>query len=188
MQSEINDLNKEIRRLKKLAYKDHLTGLLNRRGFEESIMPAISQFSSGLEKLPERKGFIVKSISLILIDIDNFKDLNDKYGHPGGDEVLKHLATLLRVNFRKSDIIGRWGGEEMIIGMIGADASSATKAAEKLQALIRSDNFKPRYAFSAGVSSASEQVKEFKTLYEMADNALYEAKNTGKNKVVTSTI
>lgn len=187
MKEEIEALKKEVAKLKRLAYRDHLTGLLNRRGFEDSIRPLIVQYNSSNNKnLAPRRGFIIKSISLVLIDIDNFKDLNDKYGHPEGDLVLQHLAKEITKNFRKSDLVGRWGGEEMIVAMIGASTDSAVENTEKLQQIITRSGFKPRYAFSAGVAEMSSTVDSFKKLYEMTDNALYRAKNTGRNKVVNS--
>jgi diguanylate cyclase (GGDEF)-like protein len=183
MKSEVEILRSEIARLKKLVYKDHLTKLLNRRGFEESINVYIEEIKNNKPQNP-RRGFIVNSLSLAIVDIDNFKDLNDKYGHPVGDKVIKHLSRMSLKNTRKSDIVGRWGGEEIVIALVGSELDSAVEIIENLQKQIRDSNFKPNYTVSAGVASINEKIKTFKKLYECADNALYEAKRSGKNKVL----
>ena len=184
MKKEIESLKKEVARLKKLAYRDYLTGLLNRRGFEDSINLAINQHNSNISNLTPRRGFIVKSVSLIAIDIDNFKKLNDKYGHPEGDKILKHLAAHVKSHTRKTDLIGRWGGEEILIGLIGADLNSTYELAEKMLAMLIVSGYEPSYTFSAGVASLNEEINTFQKLYECADKALYEAKKSGRNRVV----
>jgi diguanylate cyclase (GGDEF)-like protein len=183
MKKEIEDLKQELARLKKLVYRDHLTGLLNRRGFEESINMAIDQYNSSKSNLTPRRGYIVNSLSLVIIDIDKFKNINDKYGHPVGDEVLKHLSAATSKGTRKNDLVGRWGGEEIVIGLIGSELEPAMKLAEKLQKDITNANFKPKYTFSAGVASLDKNISSFSKLYECADSALYKAKRLGRNRI-----
>jgi len=183
MKKEIEDLKQELARLKKLVYRDHLTGLLNRRGFEESINMAIDQYNSSKSNLTPRRGYIVNSLSLVLIDIDKFKNLNDKYGHPVGDEVLKHLSAATSKGTRKNDLVGRWGGEEIIVGLIGAELKPAMELAKKIQKDIIMSKFNPEYTFSAGVASLDKDINSFSKLYECADLALYKAKRLGRNRV-----
>jgi diguanylate cyclase (GGDEF)-like protein len=184
MKKEIESLKKEVAKLKKLAYRDHLTGLLNRRGFEDSINLAINQFNNNIKNLTPRRGFIVNSVSLIVIDIDGFKKLNDKYGHPVGDKILKHLSRHVTSQFRSTDLVGRWGGEELVVGLIGADLDSAYDLAEKARVELKKSGFEPIYAFSAGVASVNNQINSFQRLYECADEALYRAKRAGRDRVV----
>jgi diguanylate cyclase len=183
MKSEVEILRSEITRLKKLVYKDHLTKLLNRRGFEESINVYIDQIKNSKSQ-NLRRGFIVNSLCLAIIDIDNFKDINDKYGHPVGDKVIKHLSRMSLKNTRKSDIVSRWGGEEIVIALVGSELEPAVELIENLQKQIKNSNFKPNYTFSAGVASIDKKINSFKKLYDCADRALYEAKRSGKNKVL----
>jgi len=183
MKSEVEILRSEINRLNKLVYKDHLTKLLNRRGFEESINVYIEEIKNNKRQNP-RRGFIVNSLSLAIIDIDNFKNLNDKHGHPVGDEVLKHLSMMSIKNIRRSDVVGRWGGEEIVIALVGSELEPAVELIENLKKQIKGSNFKPNYTFSAGVASIDKKINSFKKLYECADKALYEAKRSGKNKVL----
>lgn len=183
MENEVETLRKEVAKLKKLAYKDHLTGLLNRRGFEDSIQLAIDLYKNSVSDLTPRRGFIVKNLSLVVIDIDHFKQLNDKYGHPVGDLVIKNLAKQIKINSRKTDLIGRWGGEEIIIGLIGTELESAIEHANKLLLAINQSRFRPSYAFSAGVASMGSSILSFNELYKAADDALYIAKKSGRNRV-----
>lgn len=186
LKEEIVALKKQISSLKKLAYKDHLTGLLNRRYFEESIQLLISQYLSNRSKLTPRRGFIVNSLSLVIIDIDNFKKINDKYGHLVGDEVIKHLARLIKKGTRRNDLVARLGGEELIIGLVGSEIESSIQITEKLLQTLNTDEFKPSYTFSAGVSTLSNETSDYLSLYEKADKALYIAKKQGKNRVVAA--
>jgi len=186
LKEEIVALKKQISSLKKLAYKDHLTGLLNRRYFEESIQLLISQYLSNRSKLTPRRGFIVNSLSLVIIDIDNFKKINDKYGHLVGDEVIKHLARLIKKGTRRNDLVARLGGEELIIGLVGSGIESSIQITEKLLQTLNADEFKPSYTFSAGVSTLSSETSDYLSLYEKADKALYIAKKQGKNRVVAA--
>lgn len=186
LKEEIVALKKQISSLKKLAYKDHLTGLLNRRYFEESIQLLISQYLNNRSKLTPRRGFIVNSLSLVIIDIDNFKKINDKYGHPVGDDVIKHLARLIKKGTRRNDLVARLGGEELIIGLVGSEIESSIQITEKLLQTLNTDKFKPSYTFSAGISTLSNETSDYLSLYEKADKALYIAKKQGKNRVVAA--
>ncbi len=150
------------KKISKEALYDELTEILNRRGV--------------LEKLKD-----VKNGSILFFDIDDFKKVNDTYGHEFGDFVLKELGKILKNVFRKSDIIGRWGGEEFIVILPNTEYETAFKLAEKLRKIIEGYDFKGRkITVSIGVSEYSGHFeKELKN----ADESLYNAKNSGKNRV-----
>lgn len=153
--------------LEYLSNIDALTGLKNR-----------SKIDSILNELKN------KNYSLILLDIDHFKDVNDDFGHTIGDEVLKNIAELLKYNVSKEDIIGRWGGEEFLIISKNSTLEEAEILAQKIRKLIESYNFKVKdITASFGVSEASRSM-DLKHILANADRALYEAKQTGRNKVI----
>ena len=151
--------------LENYAYKDPLTDAYNRRYFYEKI-----------KKLPNNTN------SLIMIDIDHFKLINDMYGHEMGDYILKELINLIKILVRKNDIIVRWGGEEFIILLKNVNSNKAVKIAEKIRKTIESYNFK-------GIKiTASFGVKETKGTItsddlKILDKALYLSKTKGRNQV-----
>ena len=153
--------------LEESSYKDHLTNLLNRRGL--------------LKALSEMKG----NFSLVFLDVDNFKKINDKYGHKVGDEVLKTLAFILRENLRKEDLIGRWGGEEFLIVLPNCNKENAIKIAKHLRKTI--ENYKrkniPKFTSSFGVVSDVNN-SNFEEKLHQADEYLYKAKKEGRNRVI----
>ena len=152
-----------IRYLSTTAKYDPLTSVLNRRGV--------------LNELSSEEG------SVLYMDIDHFKNINDAYGHEKGDEVLKILGQILKESFRKNDIIGRWGGEEFVVVLPKTDYLSALKLAEKLRNKIENRDFNGvKVTISIGVSEFKNK-KEFEEALERADEALYEAKNSGRNQV-----
>jgi len=180
-------MKKVIKELEKLAYYDELTNILNRRGFfnkTEKIFKAI------IFKRKERERRIGYNIpfSIIFCDIDNFKKINDTYGHEVGDYVLKKVVNCLKKRLRDYDIIGRLGGEEFVVALLGANLEAAKIVAEDLRKIIERTSFvfrnkKIPVTLSMGVASYSNENK-LKDLIEKADKAMYEAKKSGKNKVV----
>jgi diguanylate cyclase (GGDEF)-like protein len=175
-----------LKKLKFLAYHDDLTKVLNRRGL---LMELKLLFK--IVSLPkERKFKKIQQIpfSLIFFDFDNFKEINDKYSHQAGDLVLKKSIGVLKKVLRKSDIIGRWGGEEFIIALIGCDENTAFKIAEKLREKIEKNvvnykNKKIRITASFGVVSYRGK-GTLLDLINKSDEAMYLAKKLGKNRVV----
>lgn len=164
--------------LKNMAIKDELTELYNRH-FLESIIKAEIERSKRYE-FP---------ISAAILDIDNFKKINDKWGHPVGDTILKETAKILRENSRESDYEVRIGGEEFVILMPHTNLEGAYSVAEKLRKAIE-ENTHPivgRYTASFGVAERAMDESYFE-LYNRMDNALYKAKKSGKNCVVKSTL
>ncbi len=158
-----------------LSRRDQLTGLYNRTATAEML-------KAELERAVRYK----QQLSVVMIDIDHFKRVNDTYGHDIGDKVLAKIGSILRYNVRQPDIVGRWGGEEFLLIAPGSDAHSAAQLAQRSREYIHQTKFdgipKPITA-SFGVAQLDQQQSHDKLLYA-ADMALYQAKNSGRNKVV----
>ena len=123
--------------------------------------------------------------SLILLDVDEFKAVNDTHGHQVGDEVLKSLANLLKSNTRSSDTLGRWGGEEFMLICPDTDADAAKMLGEKLRLAVASHSFPVVQQKTASFGLTSYTDKDTQTsMVERADKALYMAKSGGRNAVV----
>ena len=162
----------------KLATTDGLTELYNHRYFQEQLQIQLNH--------SERYG---TPVSLMIIDIDYFKQFNDKYGHQSGDAVLRQVAMTLKKNVRLTDIVCRYGGEEMSIILPNTKYEEAVNLANKLCTIISSQKFKLTNAresnvtISLGVASAGEDGKTPAEVIESADKRLYNAKNNGRNRV-----
>ncbi len=161
------------------SIKDPLTGLYNRRYFDRQ---AHTEFV--------RAGRFGKSLSFILIDIDNLKEINDEFGHQAGDEVLRQTANILKAHCREMDIIGRYGGDEFVVILLETGADAGLGKAEELCGLIAEHPFAttngaPReipVTISVGIASLSDEMQNESQLLESADRALYLAKGQGKNR------
>jgi diguanylate cyclase (GGDEF)-like protein len=162
-----------------MATIDGLTGLNNRRHFFELAEWEFQRH--------QRYG---TQLAAFMIDIDHFKRVNDTYGHAIGDRVLAHLAKKLTVLLRGSDLIGRYGGEEFAAMLPETTLEVAAEIAERVRKSIETDVVlteefgEVRYTLSIGVSTFPKDAKTVNTIFEAADKGLYEAKNTGRNKVV----
>lgn len=194
MSKESEKLKKQVAFLQKLVYKDPLTDLYNRRGFLEASEKIFRMVMS--VKSHERKKFRIEEIALVFLDLDDFKKINDKFGHEAGDAVLKGVAEILRNSLREIDVIGRWGGEEIVILLLGAGKKEALKISEDLRAKISGHDFilkrakKIRITASFGVAGMASAAsagkgKSLGELIVQADKAMYQAKKKGKNRVVT---
>ena len=125
-------------------------------------------------------------------DIDDFKRINDRYGHDAGDDVLREFAAVLRLTLRESDLAGRWGGEEFVMLLSGTDAGGGSHLAERVRAALLERSFHGRdgavFGVTASFGVAQLQPGEGeRQLFARADRALYEAKKLGKNRVETAT-
>jgi len=164
--------------LEVLAQRDALTGLYNRR-----------QFTSLAEMELAREPCQSGGIGLLMVDLDFFKRINDQYGHPGGDEVLRQVATLLTEGVRTTDLLGRLGGEEFIVLLPQTSLAKALEIAEKLRAALAEKplkvaNIELPVTASFGATWLSEnQPGMLQALYSAADQALYYAKHGGRNRV-----
>jgi diguanylate cyclase (GGDEF)-like protein len=172
-QKELEEKNKE---LKYIANYDFLTGLINRRYFEKRMSEEISRM--------KRYG---KESCILILDIDNFKNINDKYGHPVGDEVLKGFAVLLKTQLRETDVIARIGGEEFAILLINTDKETGMVVAEKIrrnteEKVFIIDNHEIKITVSIGMVLLDSSIDSYEECYKYADRALYSAKVKGKNR------
>jgi diguanylate cyclase (GGDEF)-like protein len=174
-------------KLSALAMTDALTGLWNRRAFDQA-----------LRREWKRAVRDESQLSLLLLDLDHFKLLNDQYGHPLGDECLTTVASAISDTVRASDVVCRWGGDEMAIILPGTDHAGAARTAEKVRAAVEALRFRARknadewvsVTASVGVVTAISQpdgsVTTPQNLLLAADKALYKAKHDGQNQVVVA--
>ncbi len=163
--------------LRRSSRYDALTGLLNRRAMQEA-----------LEEQLQRSRRLGEPFSLLMIDIDHFKAINDAQGHAAGDRALQHLGTLLAAQMRDIDRVGRWGGEEFVVLLPGTALAQAQDAAERLRERVQA--LPPRWqeqavalTLSLGLSEWGGAADELAALLERADTALYRAKAAGRNRV-----
>lgn len=161
-------------RLQELAIRDALIQLYNRRFMDSTLASEI--------KRSTRYGY---PLSVLLLDIDHFKEVNDRHGHHVGDEVLQQMARLLQHNSRESDVIARWGGEELLIACPGIALQEAARYAEKLRTMIEEHRFAGPIRMTASFGVAQYELGEgVDTLLIRVDNNLYQAKRAGRNVVV----
>ncbi|RME03392.1 MAG: diguanylate cyclase [Planctomycetota bacterium] len=164
------------RRLRSLMLKDSLTGLFNHTAFHEQLAREVS--------LARR---LKQPLTLAMLDLDYFKSINDQYGHPTGDRVLKVLARMLKQRLRKSDIVGRYGGEEFAVALPQTSLENATKIFEEIrlafsyvQHTYQSNIFQSTFSCGLAELQNSHTILE---LCEAADQALYQAKRKGRNRI-----
>ncbi|MCE9638743.1 MAG: diguanylate cyclase [Betaproteobacteria bacterium] len=178
-ENRIRDLESELEQVSDKVLRDHLTGTLNRRGLNEAFDREIA--------FADRKQ---EALSIALLDIDNFKDLNDTLGHQVGDDALVHIAGVIKDTMRPSDSVARFGGEEFLILLPGSDAEQSAAAVTRLQREMTKrfflhDNRKLLITFSAGIATY-QQGDTQSAVIARADRALYQAKRAGKNRVVAA--
>jgi len=164
-------------RVRQLAYVDGVTGIFNRRYFELRIAEEVAR---------SRRHSL--AFSVIMVDIDHFKELNDEFGHLLGDEVLRQVSGILQQQLRKSDVLSRYGGEEFAIITPETSLESALAVADKLRRMVESWHFPGvarRVTISAGVAEFPSQGGTRDELVKAADEALYAAKQNGRNRVFT---
>lgn len=164
--------------LRRQAHVDYLTGVFNRRHFMERAETELHRAI--------RYG---SALSLLMLDIDHFKMINDRYGHKVGDVVLKELASICTKTLRDVDILGRLGGEEFAVLLPQTSEDTAFDVAERLRAVIAGssipvdENQRVEFQISIGVATWAANINSIDSLLGIADKALYEAKNTGRNRV-----
>lgn len=177
-QEKIRKLQAELTQLSETVRVDQLTGVLNRRGFDEAIIKEISRSKRNNSKL-----------SIAFLDIDNFKKLNDSFGHHVGDEALQLLAKTIQSTIRPTDDVSRFGGEEFVILLPETDIEQAVGTVMRLQRALTkqffmANNERQLITFSAGVALFNNNETEAEVL-SRADQAMYLAKKSGKNRVMT---
>ncbi|MFW9265774.1 diguanylate cyclase [Pseudomonas sp. NR3] len=163
--------------LQLLSSTDRLTGLYNRGHWEGTLKAAYARH--------QRYG---NALSLVMLDIDHFKQVNDTYGHQAGDKVIEQVAALLHEHVRESDVAGRYGGEEFGVVLSDTDQAGARIFAERLrkaveQLLVQYNGQEIRFTISLGVADLSTPANDHAELIARADQALYTSKKTGRNRV-----
>lgn len=174
LEALVRELDEKNQALEILSVTDRLTGLANRRKLEATLQSEILR--------ARRYG---KIFSVIMLDVDRFKSVNDTFGHPTGDAVLEQLADILRTNARETDIVGRWGGEEFLIVCPETNLMVVTALAERYRTELELHDFGPvgKVTSSFGVTACREG-DDMHRLIQRADEALYLAKDFGRNRVV----
>lgn len=178
-EERVRKLEQELEQVSELVREDQLTGALNRRGMEET-----------LDREFKRADRAKALVSVALLDIDNFKQLNDTLGHQGGDEALIHLTRVIKDALRPSDSVARYGGEEFLIILPDTAMQQAMETLERLQRELTKkfflhNNERKLITFSAGVALRAED-EDKEDLIGRADKAMYHAKQSGKNRVVAA--
>jgi diguanylate cyclase len=177
-QARILKLQDELSQLSEVVRIDQLTGVLNRRGMDDAFATEIARYQRGGE-----------SLSVALLDIDNFKSLNDQHGHAAGDSALKHLAGVVKRTVRPTDIVTRMGGEEFVVILPNTGLDEAVTTMSRLQRALTKEYFlgnnqKLLITFSAGVALFQKE-DDVSSILLRADQAMYLAKKSGKNRVMT---
>jgi diguanylate cyclase (GGDEF)-like protein/PAS domain S-box-containing protein len=175
--SELSESKEQLRqqneKLHELASKDMLTGVFNRRYLFEHLE---NYWESAVDQC--------HSLSVVMLDVDHFKKLNDGYGHSVGDQVLRDVAAVIRANAPEFSVVGRYGGEEFCVVLPNMDASRAGQAAEKIRHSIQTQLEHPyRVTASIGVASNLPEIGTYQIMLDRADKALYSAKRSGRNAV-----
>ncbi|MEZ4762351.1 MAG: sensor domain-containing diguanylate cyclase [Calditrichia bacterium] len=169
--------------IRAMSYTDGMTSLHNYRFFELRIKEEISR--------ARRDG---SQLSLLILDVDYFKNYNDTLGHPAGDDVLRKVSKILQTSVRDNDIVARYGGEEFAVILSGAEKQGAIKLAERIRAKVEDASFykeeiqpSGQLTISLGVASFPDDAIREEDLIQNADKALYQAKKNGRNRVVAYT-
>lgn len=175
--TQVVTMRKTIERLRSEADLDHLTGLANRRRFRVALNREVERW--------RRYGV---PCALLLLDIDHMKAINDRYGHPAGDSVIRQIANVLTRVLRDNDTAARLGGEEFALLLASIDGDKAATAAERLRAILAEQNIPEvgNFTVSIGVAACPAHANSERTLYAASDQALYVAKNEGRNRLAVA--
>lgn len=174
MSSRQRELKRETNRYRELSARDRLTGAYNRYGLEK-ILESFKQQSPDIE------------MSVILVDIDHFKPINDERGHNVGDKVIAHFAKIIQEHTREQDLLCRWGGEEFVLFCPNTDIDGAYGIAEKIRRIVLETDFDKEQPLKLSASFGVTQLlpgEDFEASIERADKGLYQAKDAGRNRTV----
>jgi diguanylate cyclase (GGDEF)-like protein len=163
-------MGRVLSRLTMQAHSDSLTGAANRRGLLQALTEA-QRSAAGY--------------ALLMVDVDHFKAINDRFGHAEGDRVLKRVAQTLREGVRAGDVVARWGGEEFCLLLPGMGVADAQAWSERIALQIASSG-EPRVTISVGVAHVQDGVEATDAVIQRADAALYLAKSAGRNRVIVA--
>jgi diguanylate cyclase len=173
------EVSNELNRSQALARTDPLTGFGNRRALSDLVAKEVAR--SRRTKAP---------FSLAVLDLDHFKNINDQHGHDAGDRALVHVARVAKASLRETDDVFRYGGEEFVVALVGANAEGARFVMDRMRGLVEGaplvlENCSLILRFSAGVAELAPG-ENAESLLKRADLALYEAKSAGRNRVVVA--
>jgi len=168
-------LGRVLHRLGQQAKTDELTGALNRRGLLQQLEAVHADALQG------HAGY-----ALMMVDVDHFKAINDQHGHAGGDKVLQAVSASLRAALRSDDLVGRWGGEEFCVLLPRTQLRDAEQLAQRVASRVAAGGGAVRVTVSIGVSEYGLADPDLQAVIRRADGALYEAKETGRNRVVVA--
>jgi diguanylate cyclase (GGDEF)-like protein len=176
--TELDRINETLRKkneeLELLSTTDSLTGLSNHRSLMKRLDDEVARFKKG------KHGF-----SVLVGDVDHFKQYNDAFGHPAGDEVLQTIAEIMRDSTRKNDCCARYGGEEFVIVLPDTAITDALDTAEHIRARVAAKKFNgKKMTLSIGVASFPEDADDAEAIIAVADEALYQAKREGRDRTV----
>jgi diguanylate cyclase (GGDEF)-like protein len=174
----ISEVHSLLKSESELSHTDFLTGVSNRRALEESA-------ASEMERLTRTD----QPFSILYVDVDNFKAVNDNVGHKGGDAVLLEIANMLKLQLRGFDVVARIGGDEYVVLLPGTDQEAARRVAPRVQAsLLREINAKHlEITLSFGVLTCTKAPETTQELFHMADQTMYRAKKEGKGTICYDT-
>jgi diguanylate cyclase len=178
--NEMEEMRKELTLVREAAITDSLTGLLNRRAFDNILLDLVDQSSTN-------------SFSLVILDLDFFKKINDSFGHLVGDKVLRYIASIMKQQIAENHFAARYGGEEMAVIMPDTDIEKALEISENIRKAVEKNRLKRKddgesigkITLSAGITCFEPQ-DTVEMLIERADRALYQAKDNGRNQVVVA--
>jgi len=173
--AELQDKNRELHQL---SVTDELTGLFNRKHLMETLSGEVTRSKRNAH-----------TFALLVVDIDHFKRINDTYGHPKGDEVLRMLGGVFRDAVRSCDYVARYGGEEFILMLPEVGVAGGLEVAERIRERVARERISPkgdRITVSIGMAMFPEHAERPEDLFQQADQALYAAKTSGRNRVVTA--
>ena len=178
MVHDVTDVAAYEEELLRINNMDGLTGIFNRLYLEQRL----------IEEFDRHKRY-VRPFSMLMIDIDHFKDINDNYGHLCGDYILKSLSALIKNRLRTVDVFARYGGEEFCVLLPESDLTAGITLAEQLRKMIDTNLFQfngieIHITISLGISEISQEINTSESLVKTADDALYEAKRSGRNRVM----
>lgn len=188
LKKRIAELENTVRQLEKDLIHDKLTGLKTRAYFEGEIRVYLDALNAVGKNRSRKKNWLgVDDVSVIFIDIDYFKEINDTFGHLAGDEALKSVARTILASVREMDTVARWAGDEIVVMLIGATESEALNKAQEIRRNVSNIHFgqfpELKVSVSCGVAAAHAGLI-LEDVLNRADKALYEAKRGGRNDAV----
>lgn len=178
---QFDQLEESREQLREQSIRDPLTGLYNRRYLEETLDREFYRVERNQEPL-----------SIVIFDVDNFKEINDQYGHLAGDTIIIHISEILQNNFRRSEIVCRYGGDEFLVVLPGANVDQTYLRFEKIREMVagfstpNEEGTSEQVTISAGIAAYPRSGLEPARVIEAADHALYHAKASGRNRIVVA--